>query len=589
MDGLNIVGATDYPAEQFDHIEVLDGLSGAIYGPANPAGTFNYVLKRPTPVQLATVRLGVGTGGSFLRSADVSNTIGAVGYRVNLLDEDGGSYARTSRLSRKLASLALDFHIDDRTVLETNYSYYRFVQRGYPPTFGLAAGIPFPKDIDPAGPSYGQTYAGQANETHTASARLKHEFNDDWRLSASVLQQYADRQTTQVQDTFTNTRGGYTSTIQTATASRFVVTSNLVHLNGTVRTGSISHAITVGTTGVQMGNYNPKAGNTVTLGSASLANPALFAQPTFPDFTNRYRSANAFQQALILSDTVTLTPQWSLQLTGSQSWLTANNYNVTDLRTSTSYASGFSPSLSVLYKILPNLTSYVTYASSLQQGDTAPVGSTNANSILAPFRSEQVEAGLKLALSQKIDLTLAAFQITRPFAFIDARTLAFGNGGQQRNRGVDVGINGEVLPGLAVFGGIEYLDPQLQSTNSPVTSNKQIVGLSNFVGSVLVRYSVPQAPGLVLDGFVKHASNRATDNANLFYAPGFTTLDLGVEYALPIRGRTIMARLDAYNVTNTRYLTNILPGGLNGYTGAGNASASLGRPRTIQASLQAYF
>ncbi|WP_376787604.1 TonB-dependent receptor plug domain-containing protein, partial [Pantoea vagans] len=38
IDGLNVVSTTDYAAEQFDHIEVLNGLAGALYGPANPAG-----------------------------------------------------------------------------------------------------------------------------------------------------------------------------------------------------------------------------------------------------------------------------------------------------------------------------------------------------------------------------------------------------------------------------------------------------------------------------------------------------------------------------------------------------------------------
>ena len=49
IDGMNIAATTDYPVEQFDRIEVLNGLAGAIFGPASPAGTFNYVLKRPTP------------------------------------------------------------------------------------------------------------------------------------------------------------------------------------------------------------------------------------------------------------------------------------------------------------------------------------------------------------------------------------------------------------------------------------------------------------------------------------------------------------------------------------------------------------
>ena len=48
-------------------------------------------------------------------------------------------------------------------------------------------------------------------------------------------------------------------------------------------------------------------------------------------------------------------------------------------------------------------------------------------------------------------------------------------------------------------------------------------------------------------------------------------------------------RLDVTNLTNRHYWTNIVPGGLNGYSGAGYASASLGAPRQVQLSMQLDF
>jgi iron complex outermembrane receptor protein len=587
MDGFNIVSTTDYPIEQFDHIEVLDGLSGAIYGPTNPAGTFNYVSKRPTDTPYASFRTGFQTGGGWLRSADVSDRVGAVGFRLNLLDEDGNDYLAHSELRRQLASLAMDFHIDDDTVIQTNLSFYHFITEGLSPTFALAPGVSFPKNLNASNPAYGQSWAGNNDVTQTGSVKLIHNFNDNWHFTAGILQQYADREGTGVTDTFTNNQGAYTSTLQTTTASRFTVTSNLVHLNGTFQTGPISHDVTIGTTGFEWQNFNPVDGATYTLGSASLANPAIFAEPSF-DFADRYRSAVAFQQSFILSDTMKLTPRWSLMLTGSESWLSSQNYNVHDTETSQSSNRGFSPAVSVIYKILPQLNAYATYANSLQQGDTAPVGTVNANSILAPFRSTQYETGLKLALS-KVAMTIAAFQIERPIDFINTTTDVYAVGGDQRNRGVDFSINGEILPGLSAFGGFEYLDPEVLNTGTPSTSNKQIVGLSRFVASLLLRWQVPHLPGLVLDTFVRRVGNRPTDDADLTEASGYTTLDLGAAYTVPIHAETVTFRLDARNITNASYLTNIVPGGLNGYTGAGNASAELGMPRTVELSAQVTF
>ncbi|VFS63752.1 Ferric hydroxamate uptake [Kluyvera cryocrescens] len=66
IDGLNAVSTTEYPAEQFQSVEVLSGLAGSLYGPANPAGMFNLVSKRPTDTPLHRVTVGASTGNGTL-------------------------------------------------------------------------------------------------------------------------------------------------------------------------------------------------------------------------------------------------------------------------------------------------------------------------------------------------------------------------------------------------------------------------------------------------------------------------------------------------------------------------------------------
>jgi iron complex outermembrane receptor protein len=584
IDGFNIAATTDYPTEQFERIDVLNGLSGAIYGPTNPAGLFSYILKRPTERPSAYVRVGFGSDNLWLETADLSGTMGSVGVRVNGLNEAGTGYLDNSRVSRQLASLALDLTLGDDTVLQTNASYYHYFTRGLPGTFTLAAGLGFPRDIDPSISLYGQPFAGQRNDTTMVSARLLHDFGSDWHLTVGMGDQIADRETTQINNTITNISGAYTSTIQTATASRFATLSNQLYLNGRFETGALHHDLSLGTTGFVSKNFNPVAALTYTLGSATLANPKAYAEPAFPDFTHRYRSARAWQQVLVVSDRVGLGDHVSAVLTGSYSWLGTTNTNVQSVRTSGSHDSGFSPSVSLIYKPIEQLTLYGTWASSLQQGDTAPAGTTNQNSILAPFRSKQYEAGVKLGLAG-LDLSLAAFQISRPFAFTNPATLAFETGGKQRNRGVEFTANGTILPGLTAFGGIAYLDPKLLDTASATTNDTRIVGLSRYTESLLLTWSVPRLTGLSVSAFVRHASDRPTDNANRFYAPGFTTVDFGLKQSIPIGRQTVVARLDVANAFNEHYLTNILPGGLNGYSGAGNAQAALARPRTVQVSM----
>jgi iron complex outermembrane receptor protein len=92
MDGMNMVATTAYPMEQFDRVEVLNGLAGSLYGPSNPAGIFNFVLKRPTDKPLYRFTIGydsdlIGTvhadlGGGWERmtgSVIVSTCFSAMG------------------------------------------------------------------------------------------------------------------------------------------------------------------------------------------------------------------------------------------------------------------------------------------------------------------------------------------------------------------------------------------------------------------------------------------------------------------------------------------------------------------------------
>lgn len=585
IDGFNIVSTTDYAAQQFQDVQVLSGLSGAIYGPANPAGTFEYTLKRPTAVPFGYARLGYGSGDLWLEHLDVADTAarGLLGYRANLLNEAGEGPLGGSRIRRQLASVAVDVHLAPGTVLELNGSYYRFKTRGVAPSFATAAGIAFSDNLDPSRRGFAQPYAGQRNHTYTGSARLKHDFGDGWHLTVGVLDQIADRETSQITDTITDAAGAYTATIATSTASRFTILSNQAYLNGAFETGPLHHQLALGSNGFIWKNLNPRGGTTFTLGTATLAHPHAFARPDLPDYTDRYRSSRAWQQVLVASDRIALGPRWSAVLTGSESWLGTINTNRAGRVTSRSSDTGFSPSASLVYKPVAPLTLYFTYANSLQQGDTAPAGTANENSILAPFRSTEYEGGVKLGL-RRLDLTFAAFQISRPFAYIDAATLVFGQDGRQRNRGAELTANGRVLPGLTVFGGVAFLDPKLLDTASAATDGTRIVGLSRWVMTSLLTWDVPHVAGLQLTAFVRHASNRPTDNQNRFFADGYTTLDLGAQKAVALGTHRLIVRLDVANVTDERYLTNIVPGGLNGYSGAGNASATLGQPRTLSAS-----
>jgi iron complex outermembrane recepter protein len=591
IDGLNIAATTDYAIEQFDRVEVLNGLAGALYGPASPAGTFNYVFKRPTADPLTALTLGYASQNSLIEHADVSRRFGPddmFGVRLNLLNQAGENYVDDSGLKRRLIALAVDVNPHPGTRVEFDFSTYRYIDTGFPGTFSLAQGIPFPSSVpDVTKRGYGLPWAGDNNETHIFAGRVFQDLGQNWKLSGGLLYMTNDRASTAPTDTITSTSGAYTATTVNTTFALDRVLSNNAALNGKVSIAGFTNDLFLGTTGFTWQRYTPFQTGAITLGKSTLANPTVFAEPVLPNFQNRFRSQATDQQSLNFGDTLELGSQLSILAAASQSWINAVNISKTGATTSQYAADGLSPTASLIYKPLANMTAYLTYADSLQQGDNAPAGVTNAGAALAPYRSTEWELGYKVALS-RVNLALALYQIERPYAFTQPDN-TFALGGEQRNRGLELTANGRVTPDLNVFAGLSLLDPKLLDTALPAISDKTILGLSKVTLDVLLEYRVPVLPALTLSTNVQYASRRAGNYTNTDYVDGYTVVDLNARYQMQLAGRAVALRFAADNVGDERYWANITPLGQNGYTGADSGTGTLGAPRTFRASIEVGF
>jgi len=589
LDGLNIVSTTEYPAEQFEEVQVLNGLAGSMYGPANPAGIFNFVSRRPTDEPHHSVTVGIGTGLSVLSAADLSGPIDKdkrVTYRLNVMNEEGDGYTDKSSILRRLVNVAMDFKVTDSTTVETNFDHYHYRAKGLPSTYALTDGVQLPSAMDATKSQYAEAYAGNDDQTDTASIHLKHRFSDNWSMHLGFLRQIADRESTVVTNTFTDNSGNYKATTSQSTASRFVVNSYLATLNGKVNTGTIAHDLSFGFRGFDWDNYNPRNGSTLTLGTSNINNPTDFGEPAYPEFTDRYRSAHATQASYIFGDTVTFSPKWSLMATGSNNYISTANYSKLSIATSDAADHGLSGSASLMYKPVTDLMLYTTYADSLQQGDVAPSGSSNAGSILSPYRSKQYEFGSKLALN-KVLLTAAFFQIKRPYAYTQNGVYALG--GQQANRGFEFMADGQVTQRVRMIGGFTWLDPRLTGTGSNSTTDKQIVGLPKMTANLFTEYRLPIPQNIAVNMNAHYIGKRATDNANNYWSSGFALFDVGANYKTAVSTYPVTFRLSVSNLFDKQYWTNIVPGALTGYTGSGYASAQLGAPRMVTGSVQVEF
>jgi iron complex outermembrane receptor protein len=590
LDGMTMYITVAMAMEQFQQIEVVNGLSASLYGPANPSGMFNFVSKRPTDTPLREVAVAYGSDSIGTLHVDLGGPIdsnGVVKYRFNGVFGEGDGFVDGSHQKRELGDLGIDVHPWDSSVLELNFSDYRLTDLGFPGWFTYGEKIRLPSAPDPQTQGYNQDYLGTDLKTQISVVRLKQELSSNWHLVAGVLNQDATRNINTQVNNLTNNDGAYTSTMGATFAPRFVITSDTAYLNGNFTTLGVSHDLTIGTAGYRSSSYsliNPRPSSGLLLGKASIDSPLPYPYPALgvPDPNANFDSSDTYQQGLNVSDSVFFNDYWGLRAGVSQDWFHVNNFKKTGLR-STEYANeGSSPTGSILFKPASNMTTYFTYASSLQAGDLAPTGTVNQGDSLAPYRSTEYELGYKATLG-KVDLTAAVFRIERPFADIFAPTNTFEISGDQINKGVEFSAVGEIAAGLTLYGGVQLLNARLENTPLLSTNDKIYVGAPKVKGNMLLEYKIPSVEGLVATFDYQFSGPRAADDTNSFFVAGYNLFDLGARCSSTLLGKNVTWRLSVDNITDRRYWSTIGPSNLTG-TNTGNLLAHFGAPRTVLAS-----
>ena len=383
-DGMGIAVTTPSALEEYEQLEVVNGLASPMYGPTQPSGVFNFVTKRPTNEQYREVELGYEGSTVGTIHTDLGGRVGPkqmFGYRTNLVLADGAGYVTDSQLRRQLAAVALDVRPFTHTAIEGNYSYYNLFQHGYPgwfsynPTISPSKSSPYtilPVNApDPTRQGYGQSFSGVDLNNQIGEVRVKQDFSRDWNLVAGVLQQIAFRDINTAVNSLTNPNasttgsqaaylanpGNYQSYLAntfSSLAPRFQVKSDLGYLTGKFRTWKIGHEVVIASTGYRFASWSANnspnktalcpAGETTctaltgtTNRSPSVAAPLIDVEPagglpsysaSSPSTYGIYVSSVIHQQGFSFADTITLTPHWLLRGSVSQDWTWTNNYTV---------------------------------------------------------------------------------------------------------------------------------------------------------------------------------------------------------------------------------------------------------------------
>ena len=180
------------------------------------------------------------------------------------------------------------------------------------------------------------------------------------------------------------------------------------------------------------------------------------------------------------------------------------------------------------------LSLYANRIESLAQGPVAPAegldtvaGVTrpviNSGEVFAPYRAVQYEVGGKLMLGP-VTAGVALYSISQPIGQVapdpaNPDFVRFALFGEQRNRGIELTLDGEVVKGVRVIAGGAITSAKLRDTPGGVNDDNDAPGVPAYTANANVEWDFPFVPGATLTGRIVQTGKQQVNVANTLEIP----------------------------------------------------------------------
>ena len=599
INGRTITGEQNVALENKQQVEVLKGLAGLQSGVSEPGGLVNYVSKRPENVRSVTV--STNEHGERYLATDIGGWLGTeqqVGVRINLAHEDIRSYVDHADGKRDFASLALDWNISPNALLQLNAEYQDREQRSVP-GYQLLGGTEVPHHVSPKDLLAYQSWSNPVGiRSLNLDGLFEYRFNDAWKASFS-----ASRSRVVIDDYSTFAWGCYgaASCANTAVPNHFSAEGDYdisdyrspddtrsneeaqAALNGQFDTGFLKHDLTFGTTAFRRLVDRRKSVNEY-IGEGNIYEPSPVLEPYNGPLGHTYRRLDSRQYGLFASDRISFNDQWQTILGGRQVRLDEETYNQAGDTTRHTQRSVFLPQVALIYKPRPDTSLYASYSKGLSLGGEAAWFSSNADEVLPPTTSRQLEVGIKRDF-QRLSLTAALFQITEDLQYNrpnDDGTTTFVQQGKQKNVGIELSANGRVTSDLQVSASVAAIRARVSDSGTDDYDGHQAINVPKLRASLHGDYSIPGVPGLALLGGVQYSASKYANREATVKVDDYAVFDVGGRYTTKVGDYATVLRLTVDNLFDKRYWRDV-------GESAGDGYLFLGAPRTARLSATVNF
>lgn len=576
-NGARVNTGTMPEVSALEKVEILKGSAAILYGNVAPGGIINMVTKQPKFDFGGEFSMRAGSYDLYKPSFDVYGPVSKkVACRVNGTYETMNSYRDEVHSKRYYVNPSLLFKLSEKTelVVQGDYLYSKFT-----PDFGTGSILTEPNTIADLGRNkfLGTSWQYNIAQQVTASAELRHKFNDAWSLNAGASYQQFNRDYYSTERVQIQTNGDFYRPLNKIKSEEdyYVAQANL---SGIFRTWHVKHTLI---SGMDAEHY--------------LTSTYGFTNPTVYDTINVYDDNKyqvrtdipaAAEKTLIktpvdrfgvyVQDLIAVTPKlnllagirWSIQ----QSPATTTNYLLYgDSTTNGTYKAdrAFSPRFGVVYKPTKSSAFFASYASSFSPN----TGTDIYYRALSPSIIGQYELGVKNDFFKgMLTANLTFYMIINNNLAQTAQFDSAGNEnsntnlkelvGQTKSKGVELDITVRPVENLSIITGYSYNNMRYSKT--PDTKGSYIEGerLVNTPqhtanGSAFYTFNSFAIKGLKIGASVFYTGKRfggwnntigqTQQYSRLIPVDGFTTIDISAGFSF--KNISLLAKLS--NITNT--------------------------------------
>lgn len=508
MNGMNVSstwGPINPDASIIDRIEFVKGPAGFMGSMGDPAGFYNVVTKKPTGKFANSVRFTTGSYNLFRGEADLDGVLvkdGVLDYRINLMGSSNNSWVENDKTSKIIVAPSITFRPTKTTTFtaQYNYQYLKFNQPGaYLMSNDGYASLNVHTNFND--PNFKKTEV----KDQSLFLSLDQKLFKDWVWST----QYAYMDLNYDGGSWWGTFDPANKNVLNRTLSNWQAKGKnhifQTYVRGKLNTGNIVHKIIAGFDyGDRKYNadfssfaggpfpidiYNVQYGVDPSKLPSSDFYTLNSSAPFYDDEGVKYTSYYAQDQIEMFNNKLRLT--LAGRYTSGTTYAGYPYFSPENI-VPKNQAGEFTPRVGISYSILSDFSVYGIYDKTFVPQSAVGINNTM---ITDPFRGQNIEFGLKKDwFGGKWNSTFAIYEIRRQNILVAGpKEQNEGNPfqvatGEQRARGFETDIKGEIIKGLNIVINYAYTDAKTIKDTDPTRIGIQSPGNAKNVQNTWVSY-----------------------------------------------------------------------------------------------------